>query len=111
MSNSGNSLKNEEIREISSSDLTTDYQDLGAPSQHRGFIVTIFNTTNGDVYLRRNTDPVGVNTKRQPKASGRITDSKTNDGVEAPGTQFSVKWAGTPPEEPTGDFWLEYEYV
>ena len=111
MSNSGNSLKNEGIREIASASLTTSYQDLGGPIEHRAFIVTIWNYTNGQVYLRRTTDPTGLNTKRFPPQTGRITDAKTNDGVEAPGTQFQVMWAGTPPPVPSGDFWLEIEYV
>lgn len=111
MSNSGNSLKNEGIREIAASSLTTSYQNLGSPTEHRAFIVTSFNNTNGEVYLKRTSDPAGVNTKRYPAGSGRIVDAKTNDGVEAEATQFQVMWAGTPPDEPSGDFWLEIEYI
>lgn len=111
MSNSGNSFKNEGIREIAASSLTTSYQDLGSPLEHRAFIVTIWNWTNGQVYLRRTSDPVGEDTMRFPAETGKIKDAKTNDGVEAPGTQFQVKWAGTPPASPSGDFWMEIEYV
>lgn len=110
MSNSGNGLKNEAIREISSASLTTDYQDLGTPVLHRAFIVTSFNNTNGEVYLRRSNES-NQDSKRYPSGSGRIGDAKTNDSVEVPGTQFQIKWAGTPPVSPTGDFWLEIEYV
>lgn len=111
MSNSGNGLKNEAIREISAASLTTDYQDLGSPILHRAFIVTSFNGTNGEVYLRRVNDPAGVNCKRYPVNSGRIVDAKTNDGVEVAGTQFQIKWVGSAPASPAGDFWLEIEYV
>jgi len=111
MSNSGNSLKNEGIREIASASLTTSYQNLGGALEHRAFIVTIMNNTNGDVYLRRTTDPVGLNTKRIAAQTGRIQDEKTNDAVEAAGTQFQVMWAGSAPGVPAGDFWMEIEYV
>lgn len=110
MSNSGNGLKNEAIREISAASLTTDYQDLGSPILHRAFIVTSFNGTNGQVYLRRVADG-DQNSKRYPVNSGRIVDAKTNDGVEVAGTQFQIKWVGSAPAEPDGDFWLEIEYV
>ena len=113
MSNSGNSIKNEGIREIAASSLTTSYQDLGSPIEHRAFIVTVVNNSNCEVYLKRSTDPVAedVNTKRFPAFNGRIVDQKTNDSVEVPGTQFKVKLAGTVPADPDGDFWLEIEYV
>lgn len=110
MSNSGNGLKNEAIREISGASLTTDYQNLGSPIQHRAFIVTCFNGTNGQVYLRRSTES-GQNSKRYPANSGRIKDAKTNDGVEVAGTQFEIKWVGSPPSDLSGDFWMEIEYV
>jgi hypothetical protein len=110
MSNSGNGLKNEGIREISSSSLTTSYQNLGSPILHRAFVVTSFNGTNGEVYLRRSSE-AGQDSMRYPVNSGRIKDAKTNDAVEVPGTQFEIKWVGTPPDNPEGDFWLEIEYV
>ena len=113
MSNSGNAANNEGIREIAASALTTSYQYLGSPLEHRAFIVTAVNNSNCEVYLKRSTDPVAadVNTKRFPAFSARITDEKTNDAVEVAGTQFSVKLAGTAPVDQTGDFWLEIEYV
>ena len=111
MTNAGNGLKNEEIREIAASDLTTSYQNLGGPTEHRGYVVTLVNNTNGDIYLKRSSDPVLGNTKRIPAQNARITDCKTNDGVENAGTQYTVKWAGSAPASPTGDFWLEYEYI
>lgn len=110
MSNSGNGLKNEAIREISSASLTTDYQNLGTPLLHRAFIVTSFNGTNGQVYLRRSTES-GQNSKRYPVNSGRILDAKTNDSIEVAGTQFQIKWVGLAPASPSGDFWMEIEYV
>lgn len=111
MSNSGNAIKNEAIREIAATDLTTSYQDLGGPTEHRAFIITITNNTNGDVYLRRSSDAAVGNSKRIAAQSARVTDEKTNDAVEAEGTQYQVMWAGSAPGSPTGDFWIEVEYV
>lgn len=111
MSNSGNGFKNEGIREIAASSLTASYQNLGSVTSHRAYRITIINDTNGDVYLRKESDPVGVNTRRFPAQSGRVLDDKTNDAVESIGTQYSVMWAGTPPGAPTGSFWIEVEYV
>ena len=111
MSNSGNGLKNEAIREIAASALTATYQNLGSPTEHRAFIVTVMNDTNGDVYLRRLSDSSVGNSKRIAGQSGRISDAKTNDAVEQAGTQFQVMWAGAAPGVPAGNFWVEVEYV
>lgn len=111
MSNSGNGLKNEAIREIAAGSLTTAYQDLGGPLEHRAFIMTVMNTTNGDVYLRRLSDASVGNSKRIASLTGRVTDEKTNDAIEVEGTQWQVMWAGSAPGEPTGNFWIEVEYV
>ena len=111
MSNSGNSFKNEGIREIAASALTASYQNIGSPTEHRAFIITVMNHTNGDVYIRRDSDPTGLNTRRIAAHSGRILDYKTDDGIEAKTTQYSVKWAGTAPSSPDGTFWIEVEYV
>lgn len=111
MSNSGNAFKNEAIREIDASSITTSYQDLGPPVSHRAYIITVYNYTNGQVYLRRTSDPTGVNTKRFPPTTARISDYKTDDGIEDDGTQYQVKWAGSAPGSPSGTFWIEVEYV
>ena len=108
MSNSGNYVKNEAIREVASADLTTSYVALGTPLEHRAYIVTVMNNTNGDVYLTRMTTR---NEKRIAAQSGRVSDYKTDDSVDGQDTQYYVKWAGTPPVSPTGDIWLEVEYV
>jgi|GEM_PF-4228454 hypothetical protein len=111
MSNSGNGLKNEAIREIAATDLTSVYQDLGGPLLHRAFIPTIVNNTNCDVYVRRLSDAAVGNSKRLPPETQRVTDAKANDAVELAGTQFQVCIAGDPPEDPSGTFWIEIEYV
>lgn len=108
MSNSGNYIKNEEIREVAASSLTTSYVNLGPPLEHRAYIITIMNNTNGDVYLTK--DPT-KNEKRIAAQSGRIADYKTDDAVEGKDVQYAVKWAGSAPGAPTGDFWVEVEYV
>ncbi len=110
MSNSGNGLKNEAIREISAASITTDWQNLGSPIAHRAFITVSFNGTNGQVYLRRVSDG-DQNSKRYPVNSGRICDAKTNDAIEINGTQYQIKWVGSAPASPDGDFWFEVEYV
>ena len=108
MSNTGNYIKNENLREVASADITTSYVALGAPLQHRAYIVTVFNNTNGDVYFTK--DPLR-DTKRQAAKSGRISDYKSDDAVDGKDEQYYVKWAGTPPASPTGDFWIEVEYT
>ena len=108
MSNSGNYIKNEAIREVASSGLTTTYAALGGPLEHRAYIVNAVNNTNGDVYLTRDNTR---NEKRIPAQSGRISDYKCDDAVDGKDTQYYVKWAGTPPAMPSGDFWLEVEYA
>jgi len=111
MSNSGNSFKNEEIREIAATSITTSYANLGSPISHRAYRITIMNDTNGDVYIRRSTDPAGVDTRRIAAQQGRILDDKTNDAVEGNGVQYTIKWAGSAPGAPAGTFWVEVEYV
>lgn len=108
MSNSGNYVKNEDLREVASADLTTSYVALGGPLEHRAYIVTVMNNTNGDVYLTRDSTK---NQKRIAAQSGRVSDYKTDDAVDGKDVQYYVKWAGSAPGSPTGDFWLEVEYV
>lgn len=107
MSNSGNFIKNEAIREVASASITTSYAALGIPLEHRAYLITIYNMTNGDVYLTKDTSK---NEKRFPANSSRVLDYKTDDAVEGKGVQYYVKWK-TAPGAPTGDFWVEVEYV
>jgi hypothetical protein len=107
MSNSGNSIKDEAIREIAAGSLTTSYQVLGGPLTRDAFRVTIKNNSNGDVYL--STDGT-TNMKKFPAYSGIIYDDKTNDMYRKAGTQFEVKWDSAP-GVPAGWFGLEVEYV
>lgn len=108
MSNSGNYVKNEAIREVAASSLTTSYVALGAPLEHRAYIVTVVNNTNGEVYLTRTPTQ---NEKRFPAPSSRVSDYKSDDAVDGEGTQYYVKWAGSAPGSPTGNFWIEVEFV
>ncbi len=108
MSNSGNFIKNEAIREVASASITTSYVALGSPLEHRAYVVTVVNNTNGEVYLTRD---ISKNEKRFPAISARISDYKTDDAVDGKGVQYYVKWAGSAPGAPDGDFWIEVEYV
>ena len=106
MSNTGNSIKDEAIREIAAGSLTTSYQVLGGVMTRDAFRIWITNNTNGDIYL--STDGV-TNMKKLPP-SGRAYDDKTNDMYRKSGTQWYVKF-DTLPGSPTGWVGLEVEYV
>lgn len=108
MSNSGNSVKNEPIREVAFGSITSSYAALGSPLTHDAFRVTVWNNTDSDIYFT--VDPL-MNTRKQPARSGRILDDKTDDMYCRAATQFYVKYdsAGVAPTEKS--FWIEIEYV
>jgi hypothetical protein len=110
MSNSGNSIKNEAIREIAGSSLTLLYQPIPPlPSifTRDAFRLTITNWSNGDIYL--STDGV-TDMMKMPLFSARILDDKTNDMFRKKGTQFYIRFAELPV---AADGWvtMEVEYV
>lgn len=107
MSNTGNSIKDEAIREIAAGSITTSYQALGGVFTRDAFRLWMTNNSNGDVYW--STDGV-TNQKKMPAFSGRAYDDKTNDMYRKKGTQWSVKWDSAP-GAPTGWVGLEVEYV
>lgn len=107
MSNTGNSIKDEPIREIDVGSLTTSYQPLGAVFTRDCFRVWITNNTNGDMYL--STDGV-TDQKKMPAGSGRAYDDKTNDMYRKKGTQWYVRLDAIP-ATPTGWVALEAEFV
>ena len=107
MSNSGNSIKDEAIREIAGTAVTTSYQLLGGVYLRDSFRTWFTNNTNGDIYL--STDGV-TNMKKLPAFSGRAADEKTNDFFRKQGTQWYIKYA-VDPVTPSGWFGLEVEYV
>ncbi len=108
MSNSGNSVKNEDLREVAFGSITTGYVALGSPLEHDAFRVTVWNNTDADIYFT--VDPLR-NTRKQPGKTGRILDDKTDDMYTREGTQYYVKYdsAGAAPTEKS--FWIEIEYV
>jgi hypothetical protein len=107
MGNTGNSLKDDQIREIAAGSITGSYQPLGPAFLRDSFLSTFTNWTNGDIYL--STDGV-TNLKKMPSMSGRIYDDKTNDAFRIAGTQWYIKYASVP-VSPAGWFALEVEYV
>lgn len=107
MSNTGNSIKWEAIREIAAAALTTSYQNLGGVFARDSFRIWVTNNTNGDIYLTTNGT---TNMLKVPAFSGRAYDNKTNDMYLKAGTQFQIKW-DTAPGAPTGWAGLEVEYV
>lgn len=107
MSNSGNSIKNDAIREIAGGSLTTAYQVFGGVFLRDAFRIWITNNTNGDIYL--STDGV-TNMMKFPAGSGRAYDDKTNDMFRKHGTQFYIKF-DVAPGVPAGWATLEVEYV
>lgn len=107
MSNTGNSIKMEAIREIAAGSLTTSFQVLGGVFTRDSFRIWLTNNTNGDVYLT--IDGVTENIK-MASFTGRASDNKTNDMFLRAGTQYSIKW-DVAPGAPTGWVALEVEYV
>lgn len=107
MSNSGNSIKDEAIREITASSITASYQPLGPIFSRDCFRIWMTNNTNGDIYL--STDGI-VNHKKLPALSGRALDDKTNDMFRKTATQWYIKYDSIP-GVPAGWFGLEAEYV
>ena len=107
MSNTGNSIKDEAIREIAAGSITTSYQALGPAYTRDSFRCWFTNNTNGDIYL--STDGV-TNHKKLPANSGRANDDKTNDMYRKHGTQWYIKY-DVAPGIAAGWFGLEVEYV
>lgn len=107
MSNSGNSIKWDAVREIAASSLTTSYANLGGVFLRDSFRIWITNNTNGDIYL--STDG-SQNMLKLPALTGRAYDNKTNDMFIKAGTQMQVKW-DSEPGVPSGWVTLEVEYV
>lgn len=107
MSNTGNSIKDEAIRELPAASITGTYQVLGAVFTRDCFRLWMTNNTNGDIYL--STDGV-TNHKKLPATSGRAMDDKCNDMFRKKGTQWYIKYDSAP-GVPAGWFGLEAEYV
>ena len=107
MSNTGNSIKDEAIREIAGVTLTDTYQVLGGVFTRDAFRLWMTNNTNGDVYL--STDGV-IDMKKMPATSGRAYDDKTNDMYRKKGTQWYARYEAVP-GAPAGWLGLEVEYV
>ena len=107
MSNSGNSIKDEAIREIAAGSITGAYQVLGGVFTRDAFRLWMTNDTNGDIYL--STDGV-TDMKKMPATSGRACDDKTNDMFRKKGTQWYIRYDVVPG---VADGWaaIEVEYV
>lgn len=108
MANTGNSIKDEAIREIAATAITTSYQVLGPVMTRDGFRLWMTNNTNGDIYL--STDGV-TDMMKLPALTGRGLDDKTNDMYRIHGTQWYIRYASPAPASPAGWFALEVEYA
>lgn len=107
MSNTGNSVKDNAIREIAAGSITGSYQPLGGVFLQDAFCLWFTNNTNGDIYL--STDGV-TDMKKFPNNSGRASDNKTNDMYRKKGTQWYIRYDSVP-GIPQGWFGLEVEFV
>lgn len=107
MANTGNSIKHDEIREISASSLTTSYQPLGAVFLRDVFRLTYTNWSFGDVYL--STDGV-TDMMKFSAFSARCSDNKTNDMFVKAGTQYYIRFSSVPANL-GGWFTMEGEWV
>lgn len=110
MSNSGNSIKDELIREVTAADIAAAagaYIALGPVFTRDCFRLLFTNYTNGSVYL--STDGL-TDMKKMPDLSSRIYDDKTNDMFRKKGTQWYVRF-DVVPGVPAGWVTLETEFV
>lgn len=105
MSNSGQNVQNEAIREVAFGSINATYDPLGAAFLHDVFLVSMFNDSDANMYLTVDgaTDQIKVAAQ-----SGRVFDYKTNDMYRKKGTQFSIRYETAPT---LGGFWLEVEYT
>jgi len=116
MSNSGNSIKDDAIREIASTNASLvaagagmpgTYVKLGGVFLRDSFKQWFTNNTNGDMYW--STDGV-TDMKKMPANSGRASDDKTDDMFRKQGTQWWVRY-DLVPASPAGWAALEVEWV
>lgn len=108
MSNTGNSIKMEAIREVAATaPITTVYQNLGGVFTRDVFRIWLTNNTNADAYFSIGG---GVDNIKMPAQSGRALDNKTNDMYHKAGTQWQVRFEAVP-VIPLGWVGLEAEYV
>ena len=76
MANTGNSIKDDPIREIAGSAITATYQNLETPLLRDGFRLWITNNTNGDVYVC--ASQVGIYKQTAGAGSFVLVNSKYN---------------------------------
>jgi hypothetical protein len=105
MSNSGQNVKNEAIREVAFGDINATLTALGDPLSHDAFKITLFNDTDANIYI--SVDGV-TDIMKIPDKIGRVSDEKTNDMYRKKDTQFYIRYEDAPTE---GAFWLEVEYT
>lgn len=107
MANTGNSIKNEAIRELAGAAITGSYQPLGSVFLRDVFRMWVTNFTAGDIYL--STDGV-TDMMKFSSISARAMDNKTNDMFRKAGTQWYIRYDMVPGTL-NGWFTLEAEYV
>jgi hypothetical protein len=106
MSNSGQSIKDEALREVAFGSITSSYVALGAVFGHDAFIDAFTNETNANIYISFD----GVTDHKKLGAQvGRVTDLKSNDAFRKAGTQVYVKHDGSAPT--SGWFGCEVQYT
>jgi len=105
MSNSGQNVKNEALREVAFGDINATYTAVGDPLEHDAFTVSLFNDSDANIYVSvdGSTDHMKVAAQ-----TGRVFDYKTNDMFRKKETQFYIKYQTAPTQ---GAFWIEVEYT
>lgn len=106
MSNTGQNIKDEAIRETAFGSVTSSYVALGSALLHDAFRITLVNDTDTNVYVSLDGS---TDNKKIPTKSDRIYDDKTNDMYRKKDTQFYIKDDGSAATEDA--VWLEVEYV
>lgn len=106
MANSGQSLKDEALREVAFGSITNTYANLGAALTHDAFRVKVRNNTDADMYFSWD----GTNDHMKlPAFSGDVLDNKTNDAFRKSGDRLKIKYGSSAPTQ--GWASLEVEYV
>jgi len=106
MSNSGQRVKDDAVREVAFGSITASYANLGAALSNDAFAITLHNNTDVDLYFSWDgTD----DHYKFPPTTARSKDWKTNDMIRKAGDRLKIKHAGSAPS--SGWASLEVEYV
>lgn len=106
MANSGQSIKDETLREVAFGSITASYASLGSALAADAFRIKVTNNTDVDIYFSWD----GTNNHMKiPPFTADLKDNKTNDAFRKSGSQLTIKYGSSAPTQ--GWASLEVEYV